>query len=310
LKIVALAGGVGGARMVHGLAQVLPDNHLTVIVNVGDDFEHCGLKICPDLDTVCYTLAGLANPITGWGRKAESWQVLNTIRLLGGPSWFNLGDLDLAVHLERTRRLQDGQNLSQITRDFCKVWEITTKVLPATDDQVQTKVLTKQGELPFQEYFVKLGCKPEVQGFRFEGINQSTPSPGVFKEIATADVILLCPSNPWVSLDPILNIPGITKAIKQTILHGTRCVAVSPLIGGKAFKGPAAKMFTELGYTPSAFVVALHYREILTDFIFDNVDRQQLEEIKNLNIRPWMTDILMRDEQDRKRFAEEVISYL
>ncbi len=199
MQVVALAGGVGGARLADGLAQVLPPEHLTVIVNVGDDFEHLGLRICPDLDTVCYTLAGIANPETGWGRVDESWQVLQSLEELGGLTWFRLGDRDLALHLERTERLRMGLPLSQVTYDLCNRLGVQARVLPVTNDAVPTMVLTKGGELPFQEYFVRQRCEPEVSGFRFAGVQQASPAPGVVEALQRADLVVLCPSNPWVS---------------------------------------------------------------------------------------------------------------
>ena len=196
MKIVALAGGVGGAKLVDGLAQCLTPGDLTVIVNTGDDFEHWGLNISPDLDTVCYALAGLANTETGWGRKDESWEVLNNIVELGGTGWFQIGDRDLATHLERTRRLKSGQPLSQITRDFCQVWGIRHAILPMTDQYVATIVNTlEQGEMAFQEYFVHLNCQPTVKGFRFSGIETAKPAPGALEALTAADAIIFCPSN-------------------------------------------------------------------------------------------------------------------
>ena len=206
LKIVALAGGVGGAKLAHGLAQVLPPDDLTVIVNTGDDFEHYGLYICPDLDTVCYTLAGLANLETGWGRMSETWNVIENAEKLGGPTWFRLGDRDLGTHLERTRRLKDGQTLSQVTNDFCKAWGIQHTVVPISDQPVRTIVKTEEGDLPFQEYFVHRRCEPRVTGFRFEGVEQAQPAPKAREAIQSADAIVICPSNPWVSIDPILRV--------------------------------------------------------------------------------------------------------
>src|SRR5215216_376261 len=191
-RIVALAGGVGGAKFAHGLAQILPPEDLTVIVNTGDDFEHYGLYICPDLDTVCYTLAGMANPDTGWGRINETWTVIENTSKLGGPRWFNLGDRDLGTHLERTRRLQAGQVLSQITEVFCKAWGIEPMVLPMSDQPVRTIVETEEGDLAFQEYFVHRRCEPRVKGFRFEGVAAAEPAPGAQEAIQTADAVIIC----------------------------------------------------------------------------------------------------------------------
>ena len=210
MKIVALAGGVGGAKLADGLAQLLPPDDLTVVVNTGDDFEHLGLSISPDVDTVCYTLAGLANPETGWGLQAETFQVLDNIQKLGGPGWFHIGDKDLATHLERTRRLREGQSISQITRHFCQAWGVRHLVLPMSNDPVRTMVKTPDsGELSFQEYFVHRNCEPQVRGFRFAGIETAQPAPGVLSSIKAADAVVLCPSNPWVSIDPILALPGL-----------------------------------------------------------------------------------------------------
>ncbi len=305
MKLVALAGGVGGAKLAHGLAQTIPPEDLTVIVNTGDDFEHYGLTICPDLDTVCYTLAGLANPATGWGRMDESWRVFENAKRLGGPDWFNLGDQDLGTHLERTRRLNEGQPLSQITRDFCLAWGVGPTVLPMTDQPVRTMVGTETGELAFQEYFVHQRCEPKVIGFRFDGIESARPAPGVMEAVAAADAIVVCPSNPWVSIDPILAVAGLGSA-----LAAKPVVAVSPIIGGKTVKGPAAKMFAELGLHPSAFTVARHYRGLLAGFVLDNVDAAQERAIQNLNVRTLVTDTLMNLLTDRARLARDVLNFI
>ncbi|MCQ3937766.1 MAG: 2-phospho-L-lactate transferase [Chloroflexi bacterium] len=297
-RLVALAGGVGGAKLAHGLAQVLPPEDLTVIVNTGDDFEHLGLYICPDLDTVCYTLAGLANPETGWGRAGETWNAIANIERLGGPAWFRLGDQDLATHLERTRRLKEGQTLSQITGDFCKAWGISQKVLPMSDSPVRTMVDTDEGELAFQEYFVHRRCEPKVKGFRFDGVEAAEPAPGVREALESAEAVVICPSNPWVSIDPILK---VVKTIDKPV------VAVSPIIAGQTVKGPAAKMYAELGIEPSALAVARHYHTVLTGFVLDNADSAIESEIKNLGIRTLVTDTLMNREQDRVQLANEVL---
>lgn len=301
MKIVALAGGVGGAKLAHGLAQILPPGDLTVIVNTGDDFEHYGLYICPDLDTVCYTLAGLANLETGWGRANETWNVMENAAMLGGPRWFNLGDRDLGTHLERTRRLRDGQKLSQVTKDFCSAWEIQHAVLPMSDQPVRTIVETEEGDLAFQEYFVHRRCEPRVKGFRFEGVESAEPAPGAREAIRSADAVILCPSNPWVSIDPILR---VVKHIEKPV------VAISPIIGGETIKGPAAKMYRELGITPSALAVARHYCDLVTGFVFDEIDRQLESEIGSLNIRTHVTNTLMKSHDDRKRLAMDTINFL
>lgn len=300
-KIVALAGGVGGAKLAHGLAHNIPPENLTIIVNTGDDFEHYGLSISPDLDTVCYTLAGLANPETGWGRVNETWNVIDNAKRLGGPSWFNLGDQDLGTHLERTRRLKEGQCLSEITREFCKAWGIQHTVLPMTDSAVRTMVDTDEGELAFQEYFVHRHCEPRVKGFRFDGVDIAEPAPGAREAIQAADAIVFCPSNPWVSIDPILRVlPRIEKPV----------FAVSPIIGGETVKGPAAKMYRELGIEPSALAVAKHYQGLLTGFVLDEIDKQLEGEIMGLRIKTLVTNSLMKSHDDRSRLAQDLLGFI
>ncbi len=304
LKIVALAGGVGGARLADGLAQIIPPANLTVIVNTGDDFEHLGLVICPDLDTVCYTLAGLANPTSGWGRANESWQALATLQELGGPAWFRLGDRDLGLHLERTRRRRLGEPLSQVVRAFCAALGVQVAVLPMSDDPVATIVETDQGSLPFQEYFVQRQCQPRVAGFRFTGVEQSRPAPGVLEALRQAELVVFCPSNPWVSLDPMLAVPGLRAA-----LPGRPVIAVSPILGGQTVKGPAAKMFAEMGFEPDALAVARHYGKIIDGFVLDHGDARLAAQIQSLEIKPFLTDILMRSIPDRARLAKEVVEF-
>lgn len=303
-RVAALAGGVGGARLAEGLAQILPADHLTVIVNTGDDFEHLGLYICPDLDTVSYTLAGLSNPITGWGRGDETWHALESLAAFGGPTWFRIGDRDLGLHLERTRRLRQGQSLSEITRWITRSLGINPTVLPMTDDAVPTWVYTSEGELAFQEYFVRRQCQPRVTGFRFEGAEEARPAPGVIEALTGADLVVICPSNPWVSIDPIFAVPGLRAAAAAHPI-----VSVSPIIGGQTVKGPAAKMFTELGIVPSSFAVAQHYRDLLTGFVMDRADEAFADRVEEMKIRSLVTDTLMRSGVDRARLAKEVIEF-
>jgi len=309
LKVIALAGGVGGARLADGLARVLPPENLTIVVNTGDDLEFLGLKICPDLDTVCYTLAGIANPVTGWGRIDETWRFLESLVVLGGPAWFNLGDRDLATHIERTRRLREGQSLSQVTRAFCLAWGVEPAVLPMSDDPIPTWVHTDEGVLPFQEYFVHRQCRPHVTGFHFEGAEQSHPASGILPAIQAADLVIVCPSNPWVSIDPILAVPELYPAcaVKPVI-------AVSPIIAGQAVKGPAAKMYAELGIEPSALAVAQHYRSsksggLLSGFVLDSVDASQSTRMVELGMQTLVTDTLMKSGEDRGRLAREILTF-
>ena len=304
LKVVALAGGVGGARLADGLAQVLPPEDLTIVVNTGDDFEHFGLYICPDLDTVCYTLAGLVDPVNGWGRSGETWRTLESAGLLGGPTWFQLGDQDLGLHLERTRRRAIGEPLSQIVQHFCQAMGILPRILPMTNDSVPTWVYTIEGEMPFQEYFVRCQCQPVVTGFYFQGADQASPAPGVLDAIRRADLVVFCPSNPWVSLDPILSIPGIRSAVADRSV-----VAVSPIIGGQTVKGPAGKMFAELGIPPSAAAVARHYADLLGGFVIDQMDSELVSEIQQLGVQTLVTDVIMKTPLDRARLSKEVIDF-
>ena len=305
MNVVALAGGVGGAKLAHGLALVLNPGDLTVVVNTGDDFELFGLNISPDLDTVCYTLAGLNNLYSGWGREGETWKAIENVMRLGGPGWFHLGDQDLGTHLERTRRLKAGQMLSQVTKEFCSAWGITQRVLPMSDQPVRTVVITEEyGPIPFQNYFVEFQCQPRVRGFRFDGIEEAVPAPEVLEAIERAGLVVICPSNPWVSIHPILAVPGMRAAIEEKTV-----IAVSPLISGKAVKGPAAKMYQELGITPSAEAVARHYGSLLAGFVLDSEDRGLCEAIQQSGIIPLAAKTMMNSVEDRKRLADDIIHF-
>jgi LPPG:FO 2-phospho-L-lactate transferase len=300
MNIVALAGGVGGAKLVDGLAQLLLPDELTVIVNTGDDFEHLGLYICPDVDTVCYTLAGLTNPNTGWGQLDDTFHVLGNVQKLGGPYWFRIGDNDLATHLERTRRMHEGQLLSQITQIFCQSWGVQHKVIPMSNQPVHTMVNTlERGELAFQEYFVHQGCEPIVTGFRFSGIESAQMAPGIMDAIDKADAVVICPSNPWVSIDPILALNGL-----RSVLVGKIVVAVSPIIQGDTVKGPAAKMYTELGIAPSALAVAHHYSDLLSGIMIDKEDSGLA---KDFSIPVTIAHTLMKTRNDRRSLAKDVL---
>ena len=305
MNVVALAGGVGGAKLVDGLACCLNPSDLTVVVNTGDDFDLLSLRICPDLDTVCYTLAGNANPVSGWGRKDETWNALKTLEQLGAADWFRIGDKDIGYHLDRTNRLRAGETLSAVVKHFCKSYDVQPVVLPMSDEKISTYVYSKSGELyPFQEYFVQLRCEPEVSRFEFFGIEDAKPAPGVLSAILAADCIVICPSNPWVSIDPILSVPGIREA-----LFGKLIVAVSPLIGGKAVKGPAAKMYSELGIEPSSVAVSKHYKGLIKGIVIDNEDEQDTKEIIHQGIIPIVTNIIMQNFEDRARLAAELLQF-
>jgi LPPG:FO 2-phospho-L-lactate transferase len=305
MKVVALAGGVGGAKLVDGLAALLPPKDLTVVVNTGDDFDHLGLRICPDLDTVTYTLAGLANPETGWGRADESWAFLETLGKLGGPTWFQIGDRDLALDVERTRRLSHGEPLSQVTQDLCRSLGVAVRLLPMSDDPVPTVVDCSAGRLAFQDYFVRQACQPQVRRFEFSGAAQARPAPGVLEELAAASAVVFCPSNPWVSLDPILSIPGLCPAVLRRPV-----LAVSPIVGGRALKGPAAKMFAELGIKPSALAVAEHYQGVIHGLVIDEQDASQAAAIEALGITAHISQTVMKTREDRKALAATVLVIL
>ncbi len=299
-RVVVLSGGVGGARFAAGMAALVPPQALTIIVNVGDDFEPFGLRVCPDLDTVCYTLAGLENPETGWGRRDETWHALATIETLGGPTWFRLGDRDLGLHLERTRRLRAGQPLSRVTRELCRALGVAPRVLPATDDPVRTWVHTDQGWLPFQEYFVRHRWQPRVRALAYRGADKAQPAPGVLDALRQAELVFLAPSNPWLSLDPILAIPGVRDALRPR-----RAVAVSPFIGGQAVKGPAAKIARELGLPASPLGLAHYYQDILHGLVIDQVDAALAPRItRETGVRVYITDTWMRGPEGRARVAQ------
>ena len=305
MKVVALAGGVGGAKLAWGLAQILDANQLSIIVNTGDDFEHMGLFISPDLDTVCYTLAGLANPQTGWGRIDETWNCFSELKKLEGPEWFSLGDKDLAQHLERTHLLKQGKTLSEATSHLCGMMGIQHQVIPMSDQLVRTLINTKEfGELAFQESFVKMQCQPTMLNCRFEGITDAKLTELGRGVLEDEDLVIMCPSNPWVSIDPILGIENVRRIVTEKV-----ALAVSPIIGGKAIKGPAAKMYMEMGIIPSALAAAEHYRGLIKGIVIDNIDKNQMQQISRCGIIPIATQTIMSDNQTRETLARETILF-
>ncbi|MGC8877688.1 MAG: 2-phospho-L-lactate transferase [Anaerolineae bacterium] len=307
VNVVALLGGVGGAKLASGLAQLLPPERLTCVVNTADDFEHLGLHISPDLDTVMYTLAGLVNHETGWGIKDDTWNALAMLARYEAPTWFRLGDRDIATHLLRTQWLREGFPLTWVTQQLCLLLGVRQNLLPMSDAPVHTRVLTDEGELAFQEYFVRYAWQPRVRAIRFEGIEQAQPTSAVVSALRSADVILFGPSNPFVSLDPILALPAMRR-----ILGAVRAprVAISPIVAGQALKGPAAKMMRELNLEVSPVTVAAHYRDLLTGFVLDHQDAACATTITaQMGIRTLATDIVMRDEVDRARLARETLRF-
>ena len=269
--VLALSGGVGGAKLVLGLSKLLRPNKLVVVANTGDDFEHLGLSISPDIDTLLYTLAGLDNPKTGWGRRDETWTFMTALEALGGETWFRLGDGDLAIHVERTRRLRAGQPLSQIISDLSRRLGLPARIVPMTDSPVRTQVQTRDGWLAFQRYFVEQQCRPEVLGFSFEGAATAEGHPDFLAALKSPVLraVIICPSNPFISIDPILALRGVREALREC---AAPVIAVSPVIGGKAIKGPTAKMLRELGLEVSAAEVARHYQEFLDGYVIDDAD--------------------------------------
>lgn len=306
---LALAGGVGGAKLALGLTKVLSPEDLMIVVNTGDDFDHLGLRICPDIDTVLYTLGGIANPQTGWGQVNETWNFMAALERLGGDTWFRLGDRDLATHVERTRRLQQGEALSAITGDFAGRFGIRHRVVPATDGSLSTIVRTHQGDLEFQEYFVRQQCAPTVTGFDFAGATQAEPSAAISEAIesGTLEAVIICPSNPYVSIAPILAVPAISDFVSNA---GIPVVVVSPIVGGLAIKGPAAKIMAELGIPPSALSIAELYRAIATAIVVDTADSSVSASIQELGMAPLVTNTVMKTDADKTRLAEKIIAFL
>ncbi len=301
-SVITLSGGVGGAKLVLGLSHVLPPGQLTVVTNTGDDFDHLGLRICPDIDTVIYTLADLANREQGWGRAGETWTFMQVLRDLGGDDWFNLGDGDLALHVFRTNRLNNGANLSQVTAEIARSLGIEVKILPMCDEPVSTMVKTPKGMLAFQHYFVRERCEPVVTGFDFKGIENAHPNPALIPLLANnTDAIVIAPSNPFVSVDPILSVPGLRGMLRQC---RAPIIAVSPIVGGDAIKGPAAKMMGEMGLQSSALEIARHYQGFIDALVIDEKDANLAPAILAMGIEACVAPTVMKDLDDRIELAK------
>jgi LPPG:FO 2-phospho-L-lactate transferase len=297
--VVALSGGVGGAKLALGLSRVLPADELLVVANTGDDFEHLGLSISPDIDTLTYALAGIDNPATGWGRRDETWSFMDSIGALGGEDWFRLGDRDLALHVERTRRLRLGQTLVRGDIRHLPAPRHRSRVVPMSDDRVRTRVRGEEGWIDFQDYFVRQQCRPVVHELAFDGVTLARPQADITAALRSGDVraVIVCPSNPFISVEPILAIPGMRDTIKAS---GAPVVAVSPIIGGQAVKGPTAKMMRELGLEASAAGVAARYGDLLDGYIVDHADA---DGIGNISARVTIAKTLMTSLQDRETLA-------
>jgi LPPG:FO 2-phospho-L-lactate transferase len=311
-KCLAISGGVGGAKLALGLSHELSSDDLVIVANTGDDFTHLGLKVSPDLDTVMYTLANINNKELGWGQQGETWNFLDAIKVLGGETWFRIGDRDLGTHIVRTELMAGGQSLSEATMQLCRQLNISHSLIPMTDDPVSTIVNTRNGErLAFQHYFVRDKCAPEVVGFEFGGMDVARPAPGFLAALQDPDLtaIIICPSNPFVSVDPVLKLPGVVSAMASS---GAPMIAVSPIVGGQAIKGPAAKMMGELGMPQSALAVAKHYKTHYPDmrgFVLDNVDSELQGEVEALGFATILTNTVMVTLQDRIDLARTILDF-
>lgn len=308
-KFLALTGGVGGAKLALGLRELFGPDQLAFLVNTGDDFEHLGLHVSPDLDTLMYALSGLSNPDTGWGRTDESWQFIDTLRGLGGEAWFNLGDRDLAVHVLRSARLRAGQPLSAVTRELNTALGTRHSIWPMSDDPVPTVVHTADGPLAFQHYFVRERCAPSVTGFEFAGAAAARPLPEVLEWLADPALtgIIVCPSNPFVSIDPILAVPGLRDALRAS---AAPVVAVSPIVAGLAIKGPTAKMMAELAVPSTAAAVAAHYGDLLDGFVLDVEDRDLLDGFRARELAAIAAPTVMLTLPDKVRLATIVCEFV
>ncbi|MFY9327930.1 MAG: 2-phospho-L-lactate transferase [Georgfuchsia sp.] len=302
-KVVAFSGGVGGAKLALGLARVLGADDLTVIVNTGDDFRYLGLAISPDIDTLIYTLSGLSNQELGWGRRDETWTFMSALAQLGGETWFQLGDGDLALHVERTRRLAAGESLSSITDSLRRRLDISTRIIPMSDDPVHTQLRSETGWLNFQDYFVRLRCEPVVQQISFAGAQDAQPAEGILAALGSPDLraVVICPSNPMLSVEPILAVPGIREAI---VACGAPVIAVSPIIGGIAVKGPTAKLMRELNMEPSATAAAWRYAGLVDVFVVDMADAGAAMPEGMMAVA---APIFMQSLEDREQLAQTVL---
>jgi LPPG:FO 2-phospho-L-lactate transferase len=310
MRVVCLAGGVGGAKLADGIQRALEPGELTVVVNTGDDLERHSLLVCPDQDTVLYTLAGIADPAQGWGIAGETWQVMSQLARLGEETWFRLGDKDVATHLFRTERLRRGEGLTAVALELCAALGVPSRILPMTDKPVRTRVRTDDGWLDFQDYFVRLRQAPEVREVRFEGADLSSITPEVEEALAGAEAIVVAPSNPIVSIGPILAVPGIGDAIAAARARGVRSVGVSGIVGGKALRGPADRMMASLGDEPTALGVARRYASLglLDVFVLDRLDEPLARDVMALGLEVVVTETVMNDVGARVQLARDVLA--
>lgn len=305
--LTILTGGTGGAKLIEGLAAELNPKELTIICNTGDDGVFHGLHVSPDLDTITYTLAGISDAAKGWGIQNESFTVLEQLERLGEPSWFKLGDKDLATHILRSRLLKEGVQLTRVTGELCGRLGVSAKILPMSDERVETRINTTDGEISFQEYFVKERWSKPVKSVRFEGVERSRPAPGVLEAIRQASAVVVCPSNPVTSIGPILAVPGIRATLTQTT---ATIIALSPIVGTSAISGPAHRLMVAAGFEPSAFGVAQAYTDFLDIFVIAAEDEGMRSRIEGLGIRTVLSDIVMSSLDGKKRLAREVLALL
>ena len=298
--VLALAGGVGRAKLALGLSKVLPADEPTIVVNTGDDATFHGLHVSPDLDTVMYALAGFSNNETGWGVAGDTFNSLGQLERYGNPAWFNLGDKDLATHIRRTELLRNGSTLSEATVSLCASLDIASRIVPMTDGPVHTMVETAEGELPFQTYFVREQCRPVTLAIRYAGAERARPSPGFLESLDTASHLIICPSNPFLSVDPILALPGVRQRVEK---FAGRRLAVSPIVGGEAVRGPAGKLMRELGHEVSCVGVARYYQGLCDIFIIDEVDEGCASEIETLGMKVHAAPTIMQNDDDKERLA-------
>jgi LPPG:FO 2-phospho-L-lactate transferase len=304
MKVTALAGGIGASKFLLGLQTAMSPEDLAIVVNTGDDIELAGLRICPDIDTVTYTLAGVANPVSGWGIANDTFECADWLARYGEQRWFNLGDRDLATHIYRTNQLRLGKPLSQVTQHVRLSLGVRSAILPMSESYTPTRVLTDVGELHLQEYFVRHRCELQIRGLRFEAIDSSVPAPGVDQSIRDADVVVLCPSNPMISIGPILAVPGLRQLLRET---NATLVVITPIIGGRALKGPTAEMLRDLGHSPTATGVASLYRDFADIFVLDKRDSAIENEIQALGLQVLIADTVMNTLEDKQRLAREVL---
>jgi LPPG:FO 2-phospho-L-lactate transferase len=304
--ITALAGGVGASKLLLGLYDVMDPHSLTAIVNTGDDITLHGLKISPDLDIVTYTLAGVIDPVKGWGFRGETFHTLKRLAIFGRVNWFNLGDRDLATHIHRTAMLAEGQSLADAAESIRVALGVKSRILPMSNEPIPTIIETDEGHLHFQEYLVKRRAEAIVRGIRFEGVNAAQPAPGVLEAIRDADKILICPSNPLISIGPILAVPGIREALRA---RKEDVVAVCPIVGGKSLKGPSDKMLAQLGHEPSAHGVGKLYSDFTGTFVIDSVDASQADAIRALGIKVEVLPTVMKTRAQKRKLARSLLTF-